>query len=175
MDFEIGKIRTTHGLKGELKVFPTTDDPKRFDQLKNKQVYVVQDRQTGKYTIQSVRYQKDLVLVKFKEIDDIDQAAKLRAGTIKIDQSLAVPLEEGEFYLKDLYGMQVVSDTGETLGELIDIMFTGANNVYVVEPATVQPGKKKKDILIPHTQQCILNIDVEAKQMLVHIPNGLID
>jgi len=175
MDFEIGKIRTTHGLKGELKVFPTTDDPKRFDQLKNKQVYVVQERQTGKYTIQTVRYQKDLVLIKFKELDDIDQAAKLRSGVIKIDKSLAVPLEDDEFYLKDLYGMQVVTDTGETLGELTDIMFTGANNVYVVEPAVTAPGKKKKDILIPHTKQCILDIDIPAKQMLVHIPKGLLD
>ena len=113
MDFEIGKITTTHGLKGEVKVFPTTDDPKRFDQLKNKDVFLVLKNKPIPYTIQTVRYQKNLVLVKFKDIDDVDVAAKLKSAVIKIPQALAIPLEEDEFYLKDIYDMTVITDQGE--------------------------------------------------------------
>lgn len=174
MDFEIGKIMTTHGLKGEVKVFPTTDDPKRFDLLKNKEVFLILKNQTVKYIIQTVRYQKNLVLVKFKDIDDVDVAAKLKSAVIKIPKELAVPLEDGEFYIKDIYGISVTTDTGEELGIISDIIFTGANNVYVVENKQAIE-KSKKQILIPHTNQCILDIDLLNQKMLVHIPKGLID
>lgn len=168
MDFEIGKVTTTHGLKGEVKVFPTTDDPKRFDLLKNKQVFLILKNKPIEHTIQSVRYQNNLVLVKFKDIDDIDLAAKLKSAVIKIPKELAVPLEDDEFYIKDLYGMSVLTDKGEELGFITDIIFTGANNVYVV-------NTDKKQVLIPHTKQCVLDINIQDKKMLVHIPKGLID
>ncbi|SHI29730.1 ribosome maturation factor RimM [Parasporobacterium paucivorans] len=163
----VGVITGTHGLKGEVKVFPTTDDPKRFKDLKEVLLYTDKDILPLKIT--GVKFTKNLVVLKFKGFETIEEAEKLKKKELFISRENAVPLEEGEYFIVDLIGLQVVTDDGILLGTLTDVIQTGANDVYVVE------GSDKKEILLPAIRECILNTDLEKKIMTVKIPEGLMD
>ena len=166
--FDIGLIVNVHGLKGEIKVLPTTDDPMRFKLLKTINVY--NGEQKTAYKPGSVRAQKNMLIIKLKEINDRDEAAKLVGGVIKVARSEALPLDEDEYYQKDLLDMKVITETGEVLGNLSQIIETGANDVYVVKEAG-----KKKDILIPAIRECIISVSVKEKLMTVKLLDGLLD
>lgn len=163
----VGVISNTHGIRGEVKVFPTTDDVNRFEKLKK----VILD--TGKEHINlevtGVKFFKNLVILKFKGIDNINDIERYKGCDLLVTRENAVPLEENEYYIVDLIGCTVITDEGDTLGELVDVMTTGANDVYVVE------GEEGKEILLPYTEECILNIDVEKKEIKVHVLPGLLD
>lgn len=163
----VGVISNTHGIRGEVKVFPTTDDPNRFKKLKK----VILD--TGKeqlnLEISSVKFFKNLVILKFKGFDNINDIERYKGCDLLVTRENAVPLEENEYYIVDLIGCTVVTDEGETLGELVDVMTTGANDVYVVETA------EGKEVLLPYTAECILNIDIDKKEIKAHILPGLLD
>jgi len=163
--FEIGKIVNTQGLKGEVRVMPMTDDPKRFEKLKTIEIFLKNASKT--YEIETVRYHKQFVLLKFKGISDINDVEYLKNGIIKIPQEMALPLVEDEYYIRDIYGLKVVTDKGEDLGQVHDIIFTGANDVYVIRK------ENEKDLLIPAIKQCILNIDIESKIMTINLLEGL--
>ncbi len=163
--FTIGKIVNTHGVKGEVRVLPSTDDVKRFGKLKEVKV---ENRTMTTYEIETVRYHKNFVLLKFKGIDTMNEAELLKNSLLKIDRKDALPLKKDEYYQCDLYGLRVVTDTGKDLGKLTDILMTGSNDVYVVR-------NEEKEILIPAIKQCILKVDLEAGEMLVHLLEGLED
>lgn len=163
--FTIGKIVNTHGVKGEVRVLPSTDDVKRFGKLKEVKV---ENRTMTAYEIETVRYHKNFVLLKFKGIDTMNEAELLKNSLLKIDRKDALPLKKDEYYQCDLYGLRVVTDTGRDLGKLTDILMTGSNDVYVVR-------NEEKEILIPAIKQCILKVDLEAGEMLVHLLEGLED
>lgn len=163
--FTIGKIVNTQGIKGEVRVIPYTDNPERFKILD--WVYVDKKGIITKYEIQNVRYHKQFVLLKFKGIDDMTSAERLKNSDLKIDEKDALPLEEDEYYIRDLYDMKVETQEGELLGEIKDIIFTGANDVYVVK------NGEEKEILIPAIKKCILNVDVENRKMIVKLMEGL--
>jgi len=165
--FQIGKIVNTQGLKGDMRVFPTTDDVRRFDALKT--VTLRGKRGLSDYTVEKVRYQKNLVILKLVSIDSIEAAEKLRGEELIVTRDNALPLDEDEYYVKDIEGMAVVTEDGENLGVLADILVTGANDVYVVRPA------EGKDLLIPAIKQCILRVDYDAKVMTVSLLEGLRD
>ncbi|GHU76290.1 ribosome maturation factor RimM [Clostridia bacterium] len=154
--FKIGTITGTHGLNGRLRVYPTTDDITRFERLKS--VYVGDKV----YSISGVSYNKAFVLLSLQGIDTIEAAEALKRAEIRIDRADALPLGEGEYYAKDLYGIEVVTDLGEELGVLSDIIQTGANDVYAVG-----------NLLLPAIKQCILNVDIEQRKMTVHLLEGL--
>ena len=163
--FEIGKIAGTHGLKGTLRIFPTTEDPSRFELLKE---LIVENR--GKietFHIEKVGYHKKFVLVTVREINEINAAELYKGATIRIPVEDAIPLEENEYYTRDLYGMLVVADDGEELGILDDVLETGANDVYVIKK------EGSKDLLIPVIKQCILKVDLAERKILVHLLEGL--
>ena len=163
--FTIGKIVNTHGVKGEVRVLPSTDDVKRFGKLKEVKV---ENRTMTTYEIETVRYHKNFVLLKFKGIDTMNEAELLKNSLFKLDRKDALPLKKDEYYQCDLYGLRVVTDTGRDLGKLTDILMTGSNDVYVVR-------NEEKEILIPAIKQCILKVDLEAGEMLVHLLEGLED
>ena len=165
--FEIGKIVNTLGLKGEIKVIPITDDPKRFELIKEIEVFKANGTPQGTYSIEKVRYHKQFIILKLKEISDINAALLLKTTSIKIPKEKALPLEEDQYYLSDLYGLKVVTDEGCDLGVIKDIIFTGANDVYIVEK------QGEKDLLIPAIKQCILNVDLDNKIMTIHLMKGL--
>jgi len=163
--FIIGKIVNTVGVRGELKIFPTTDDPRRFDLLDTVRIQLRGDEFTKK--ILKVRYHKNLVMLMLDGVDNLEAADALRGGVIVVQRGDALPLNDNEYYLQDLVGMAVLDEDGVSLGILADVIFTAANDVYVVR----RDGKK--DLLIPAIAQCILKVDVETKQMVVHLLDKL--
>ena len=156
--FEIGKIINTHGLKGELKIFPMTDDIKRFDLLKS---VFVNDLE---YKINKVFYYKNLVYIKFAGVNNIDQAEKLKGEIIKIPESMALPLDKNEYYISDLYDLKVYNEN-EFLGNITDIISTGKHDVYVIN----------KKIFIPAVKEFILDINIKNKTMHVKLIDGMRD
>lgn len=162
---QVGVISSTHGIRGEAKVFPTTDNAERFLDLK----HVILD--TGKeqipLEIQNVRFFKNLVIVKFKGIDNINEIEKYKGKSLFVTREDAVELEEDEYYIADLIDMEVVTDEGEK-GILKDVIETGANEVYVID------FEHLGEVLVPAIHQCILDVDVENMQMKVHLLEGLV-
>ena len=162
----VGVIATTHGVRGEVKVFPTTDDPGRYKQLKS----VLMD--TGKemlsLEIEGVKFFKQMVILKFKGIDNINDIEKYRGKDLLISREDAVPLEDGEYFIFDLIGSSVCTEDGKELGLLAEILTTAANDVYVVKTSS------GKEILIPSIPECILDVDVDNKKIMVHLLDGLI-
>lgn len=167
---EVGQIVNTHGVKGEFKVIPSTDDAKRFELLKS--IFVETKNGLVEFPIMSVRYMKNFVLLKLENINDMTEAEKYKTCLLKIRKEDALPLEENEYYVGDLYKMKVVTEEGEALGEVTEVLFTGSNDVYIVKD-TQQPGAK--EILIPAIKDCILKVDLEAHVMTVHLLEGLRD
>ena len=162
----VGVITTTHGVRGEVKVYPTTDDPKRFLDLKN--LYLDTGKVKLTLEIEGVKFFKQLVILKFKGIDNINDIEKYRGRDLLIDREDAVELQEGEYFIYDLIDSEVYTDEGVKLGRLTEIMTTAANDVYVVETA------EGKEVLIPSIKECILDVDVENKRITVHLLKGMI-
>lgn len=162
----VGVISSTHGLKGEVKVFPTTDDPERFRKLKK--VYLDTGKDYMPLKVTGVKFFKNQVILKFQEFQDINEIEKYRGKDLLIDREQAVPLAENENFIVDLIDMDVYDEEEKRLGTLMDVLQTGANDVYVVET------DEGKEILLPAIPSCILDVDVEAAKMIVRIPEGLL-
>ena len=165
-NLEIGQIVNTFGIKGMVKVKPFTDDIKRFDELKT--VYVEKNNNQTEYEIEEVKYHKDMVLIKFKGIDTVEQAEMLRNSYLTVSRDSVEKLEEGRYYIVDLLGLEVYTDEQVLLGTLEDIFNTGSNDIYVVK------DKQGKQILLPAIQDVIKQIDIENKKIIVHLLPGLI-
>lgn len=164
--FEIGQISNTHGLKGEMKVRPFTE--KNEDCAKLKTILVDFNGTLKEYTVESVRYQKDVVLMKLKEINDIEDAEKLKGHYIKIPRDSAKKINEDEYFIADLLECEVYQD--ETLLGVLDDVFTaGGSDVYVVK------RKGKQDLLLPAISSVVKKVDVVNKKVFVEIPRGLDD
>lgn len=161
----VGVISSTHGIKGEAKVFPTTDDVNRFKELKK--VLLDTGKELIELEVEGVKFFKQMVILKFKGINDINDIEKFKGKDLLVSREDAVELEEGEYFIYDLIGSDVVTDEDEMLGSLSEIMTTGANDVYVVKTP------EGKEILIPSIKDCILDVDVQNKKILVHLLNGL--
>ena len=164
---QIGVITSTHGIRGEVKVFPTTDEPKKFKKIGK----VILD--TGKeekvMDIQSVKFFKNLVILKFAGIENMDEAEKLRNKTLWITREQSGPLKKDEYYKADLMELQVYDEADNMLGVITDIFETGANDVYEMET----PAGEK--ILLPAIKDCIKKIDMENRKMTIHVMDGLLD
>ena len=165
-NLEIGQIVNTFGIKGMVKVKPFTDDIRRFDELKT--VYVEKNSKQTEYEIEEVKYHKDMVLIKFKGIDKVEQAEMLRNSYLTVSRDSVEKLEEGRYYIVDLLGLEVYTDEQVLLGTLEDIFNTGSNDIYVVK------DKQGKQILLPAIQDVIKQIDIENKKIIVHLLPGLI-
>lgn len=163
---EIGQIVNTYGIKGFLKVVPYTDDITRFEDLKS--IYIQTKNTLKTAIIEEVKYSKNLVLLKLKGIDDINQAEIYKNCYIKIDRKDAVELPEDSYFIVDLIGLNVYTDDGKELGNIIDVYPTGANDIYVVK------NEIGKQVLLPAIGDVIKNVDIENKKMIVHLIEGLI-
>lgn len=162
---EIGQIVNTHGLKGYLKVIPFTDDINRFETLKT--VYIVFKNELIECKIQDVKYVKNMVSLKFEEIDDINEAEKYKGCYLKIDRKDAKKLDKNTYFIADLIGLNVYDENGNKLGILEDIFPTGSNDVYVVK---TEDGKQ---ILLPAISKVIKNIDIENGKIIVDVNQGV--
>lgn len=164
--FEIGQIVNTHGVKGYVKINPFTDDTHRFEELKS--VYIEKNKQLIEFEIEDVKYQKNLLLVKFKTIDDLNMSEKYKNCYIKIHRKDARKLPKDTYFIADIIGSQVITDEGKLLGIVDDIYNTGSNDIYVVK------DELGKQILLPNIKEVILDIDIEKQIVTVHLLEGLI-
>lgn len=164
---QVGVITGTHGLKGEVKVYPTTDDKTRFTDLED--VILISNGKEIPLKVEYCKFFKQFVFVKFEGLDDINQVESYKRCPIMVTRENAVPLEEDEYYIADLIGMTIVDDSGITLGTLENVIETGANDVYEV---LLPDGGR---ILLPAIKECILDVDMEDKVILVHLMKGLAD
>lgn len=164
--FEVGQIVNTFGVKGMLKVKPFTDDANRFEELKK--VYICKKEKLEEVEIEEVKYHKDMVLLKVKGIEDMNEAEKVKGLYLKIDRKNAKKLPKDTYFIADLLGLEVYSDTGELLGKVDDIFRTGANDVYVVK------NENGKQLLLPGIPDVIKEIDLEKEKIIVHLLKGLI-
>ena len=163
----VGVISSTHGVRGEVKVYPTTDDVNRFKKLKK--VVLDTGREYIDLEISGVKFFKNLVILKFKGIDNINDIEKYRGKDLLVHREDAVALEENENYVADLIDLKVVTDDGKVLGYLTEVMETGANDVYVVETEDGQ------ELLLPAIRDCILDVDLDEEVMTVHVLEGLLE
>lgn len=163
---KVGVITTTHGVRGEVKVYPTTDEPERFLELD----YVLLDtgRELRKLEIKNVKFFKILVILKFKGVDNINDIEKYKGRDLWIPREEGQELEEDEYYIADLLGMSVVLEDGQEFGTLKDVMETGANDVYIIDSA------EHGEVLLPAIKECILDVDLEKNVMTIHLMKGLI-
>ena len=160
----VGVIANTHGVRGEVKVYPTTDDVNRFKKLK--EIYMGDEK--APLHIQSVKFQKNMVILGFKEYTSLNEVEGLRNKELFVDRAHAVKLQKDEYFISDLIGLKVMTDEGADLGELTDVMTTGANDVYVVKTTD------GKEVLLPAIKECVLNVDMNERVMSVHIMEGLL-
>lgn len=162
---KVGVISNTHGIRGEVKVFPTTDDPKRYLDLE--EVILDTGKEKKKMEIEKVRFFKNMVILKFRGLDDINEVLPYRQKNLYVTREQAVPLKENEYFIADLIGLAAVSDEGEDLGEVADVIQSAANDIYVIKK------KGMPELLVPAIRDCIKKVDVKAGSMEIHLLPGL--
>ena len=167
--FQLGVIASTHGLSGEVNVFPTTQDPERFKKLKKVTLHT-QKGEEIQLDIVSSRFFKKFVIVKFKQFNNINEVEKFRGCELTIDRKDAIKLEKGEYYCADLMGLVIVDEEGNELGTLTEILQTGANDVYEM---TRKDSEDK--IYIPAIRDCVKEINVDEGKIVIHVMPGLLD
>lgn len=172
----VGVLTSTHGIKGEMNVFPTTDDPKRFGSLSR--VFI--DTGSGKAAIKrdtglvemkvvGVKYFKNMVIVKFDGYDRIEDIEKYKGMDLLVAREDALKLSEGEYFISDIIGLKAVSDTGKELGPVSDMIETAANNILQIKT------DDDKEILIPYVPEFVKNVDIESQTITVHLIDGMME
>lgn len=164
---QVGIISSTHGVRGEVKVFPTTDDLSRFKRLK--EVILDTGKESRILEIEGVKFFKQFAILKFKGIDNINDIEKYRGKSLFVTRANAVKLKKDEYFIADLLGIKVLNEDGGELGILQDVIETGANDVYQIR---LTDGR---ELLLPAIKQCVLEVDVESGFMKVHVLDGLMD
>ena len=164
---KVGIISSTHGVRGEVKVFPTTDDAKRFKNLK--EVLMDTGKELCPLQIDAVRFFQQFVILKFKDYDRLDDVEKFRGKALFVTREHAVKLNKDEYFIADLIGMNVTADDGILKGRLKDVLQTGANDVYVI---SLEDGR---EMLLPAIKECVLDISFEKNEIKIHILEGLLD
>lgn len=161
----IGKVVRAHGVRGEISVAVLTEFPDRF--ATTEQVYLGDEFEAEPYQLKSYRWHKDHVLMTLAGITDRTQAEQLRGRFVQVPLEEAIPLPEGAYYLYQLVGLQVVTTIGDVLGVIVDVLETGANDVYVVDNG-------QQEILLPAIPDVVQSVDLEQAQMVVKVIDGLI-
>ena len=163
--FEIGKIVKPQGIRGELRIYPTTDDPERFGLLK--EVFLRHNNTETKYTIENARVQKGMVILTLREITNRNQAEALVGGTLHIPEAWALPLDEDEYYVRDLIGLATQDEDGATIGEIIDVLHTGANDVYIIKPTVGE------SFMVPAIKEVVRNVSIKEGIVTLRLLDGL--
>lgn len=164
--FQVGIITSAHGLKGEVKVFPTTDDVKRFKHLKEVMIETGKEQITAE--VEGVKFFKQFVILKFRGIDNIDDVQKYHKCALLVPRKDAVRLGRDEYFIADLIGLRVCDEDGSETGILREVLETGANDVYIIDL------KDGRELLLPAIKQCVLEVNVEEGFIRIHILDGLL-
>jgi len=163
----VGTYVNTHGVRGEIKIYPHTDDINRFSDLKS--LYMKTKKEIFECKVSSVKYFKNMVIMKIKGIDNINDIERYKGSDLYVTREQAVPLEEGEYFLCDIIDAKVITDEDEEIGTVKDVLQTGANDVYIVKTPD------NEEVLIPVIPSCVLDIDTENKLVKVHMLDGLME
>ncbi|MCR5415445.1 MAG: ribosome maturation factor RimM [Pseudobutyrivibrio sp.] len=168
--FQVGSITQTHGIRGEVKVFPLTDDINRFKNMKNLLLDGGKDGYIS-LEVENVRPQKNLVILKFKGIDNINDIEKYKGKGLYVTKDNRVDLKKDEYFIADLIGLSVYLDTDENtcFGTIEDVLQTGANDVYDIKMAN------GKSVLVPAIKDCVISVDVENNHVTLHLLPGLLE
>lgn len=158
----VGRIVAPHGVRGEVRVAIETDDPERFARLER--VYLGDERVP--YAVEGARLHKGQALLRLRGIDDRDAAEAWRSAWVYVAFEDALPLDEDEYYHYQLVGLEAITDGGESLGRVAEILTTGANDVYVIRGP-------RGELLLPAIGEVVLEIDLEANRMVVRPPQEL--
>jgi 16S rRNA processing protein RimM len=158
------KVTRTHGVRGEVKLIMFADGPEFFDGLKR-----LYSKDGTAYDILSLHEHKGMLIASFEGIDTIEKAEKIKNTELYADRGDLKPLPDGRYYIADIIGLKVITDEGRFLGEIVDVLKTGSNDVYTVK------AESGKEHLIPVTDEVVLDIDIEKGEVLVHLLKGLID
>ncbi|MDF2963192.1 MAG: RimM [Paenibacillus sp.] len=168
--YTVGKIVNTQGIRGELKIFPETDFPdERFAKGSALVFYNPQNHTTLPVVVESAREHKKLFIIKFQGFSNINEVEKYKGWLLKVEEKYVSELPEDEFYHHEIIGCSVVTDEGEELGTITEILSPGANDVWVVERENGKP------VLLPYIDEVVLEVDVAEKRVKVHVMEGLID
>lgn len=162
----VGEVITTHGIRGELRIQPLTDEPERWEELTR--VFYRSPEGTHELHVESIRYHKQAVVVKFEELSDMNEAEKLRGAWLWLPKSERRPLPPDRFYRDQIIGLEVYNEQDVHLGGIREILQTGANDVYVVKSVN-------GELLLPALKSVVLSVDLEAGRMRVRIPDGLME
>lgn len=162
---KVGVITSPHGVRGDVKVFPTTDEPLRFKKLEK---VCLDEKGRDCREVSGVKFVKNMVVLHLSGIDSMDEAEGYRQRELFVRREDALPLGENEYYIADLIGISVETEEGTQLGTLREVLQTGANDVYVVD------APDYGEVLIPAIRQCILKVDIAAGKMRVHLLPGLL-
>ncbi len=164
---EIGQIVNTFGIKGQVKIVPFTDDITRYDELK--EIYVEKKNELKLFQIEQVNYKKNMVILKLKGIETVEEAEKLRNCYLKIDRKDAKKLPKDTYFIVDLLGLDVYTDEGKLLGKVDDIYNAGSSDIYVIK------DELGKQILLPAIKDVLKEVDLENQKIIVHLIKGLVD
>ena len=164
---EIGQIVNTFGIKGQLKIVPFTDDITRYYELK--EIYVEKKNELKLFQIEQVNYKKNMVILKLKGIETVEEAEKLRNCYLKIDRKDAKKLPKDTYFIVDLLGLDVYTDEGKLLGKVDDIYNAGSSDIYVIK------DELGKQILLPAIKDVLKEVDLENQKIIVHLIKGLVD
>lgn len=163
---QVGAISSTHGIRGEVKVFPTTDDVKRFKKLK--EVILDTGKEQINLEIEGVKFFKQFAILKFKGIDNINDIEKYKGKPLLVTRENAVKLAKDEYFIADMIGMDVVTDEGVAFGTLSDVLQTGANDVYEIK------SEEHGLVLVPAIKECVLKVDMKKRVITIHLMDGLL-
>ncbi|EYE89320.1 16S rRNA-processing protein RimM [Fervidicella metallireducens AeB] len=163
---KVGQIINTHGIRGEVKVYPLTDDVKRFSSLKK--VFIKKDEEYIPIEVQGVKYIKNLVILKLSGIEDMNEAMRYKNVFLYVDRENAVELSEDTYFIADLIGIEVIEEDGRKLGNIVSVFSTGSNDVYEIKQ------ENGKTFLIPAIKEVVKNVDIENKKMIVKLLEGLL-
>ena len=163
---KVGQIINTHGVRGEVKVFPLTDDIRRFSKLK--QVFMNAGEDFISVPIESIKYLNDIIILKLANVNDMNHAQKLKNQYIFVDRENAVRLPKDSYFIADLIGLEVITEDGEVLGKLASVFSTGSNDVYDIKQ------ENGKSILVPAIKDVVKAIDIESRKMIIKLLEGLI-
>lgn len=167
MDYtKVGKIISTHGIKGEVKIFPLTDNLDRFDFLKI--TYIGENKL--KVHVESVKYQKNLAIIKFKEYNDINEVLTFKDCFLYVDEMGRVTLPENHFFIYDLVNCQVYDTSSNLIGTLVDVLQGPGNDVYIIKD-----NEKNKEYLIPAVKQFVISVDIPNKKIIVDPIEGMVE
>lgn len=164
---EVGKVVNTHGVRGEIKVIPLTDDIERFYDLK--WVYLDRSGTLERYNVMGVKLSRGHAIIRLEGINSMNEAEPLKGLFLKVDRNNAVKLPEDTFFICDIIGCEVFDENKRRLGVIKEVLETGSNDVYVIE------NDDSREVLIPALKSVVKKVLIDEKKIFVTIPEGLID